>query len=56
VDDVALFFHILGALAFASGIVVAGVAFEAARRRDTPAKASAGAEGGSMRRLGRNAS
>jgi hypothetical protein len=29
VDDVALFFHILGALAFASGIVVAGVAFEA---------------------------
>jgi hypothetical protein len=55
VDDVALF-HILGALAFASGIVVAGVAFEAARRRDTPAKTSARAEGGSMRRLGRNAS
>ncbi len=35
-DDVALFFHILGALAFVSGIVVAGVAFEAARRRDRP--------------------
>jgi uncharacterized membrane protein len=38
VDDVVLFFHILGALAFVSGIVVAGVAFEAARRRDTPAE------------------
>lgn len=35
-DDVALFFHILGALAFVSGIVVAGVAFEAARRRGRP--------------------
>ena len=37
-DDVALFFHILGALAFASGIVVAGVGFEAARRRGQPAE------------------
>jgi uncharacterized membrane protein len=36
VDDVVLFFHILGALAFVSGIVVAGVGFEAARRRDKP--------------------
>ena len=35
-DDVALFFHILGALTFVSGIVVAGVAFEAARRRGRP--------------------
>ena len=33
-DDVALLFHILGALTFASGIVVAGVCFEAARRRE----------------------
>ena len=34
--DVALFFHLLGALVFVAGIVVAGVAFEAARRRDRP--------------------
>src|SRR5215216_5033126 len=34
--DVALFFHLLGALAFVAGIVVAGVAFEAARRRQHP--------------------
>jgi uncharacterized membrane protein len=34
--DVALFFHLLGALMFVAGIVVAGVAFEAARRRDRP--------------------
>jgi uncharacterized membrane protein len=34
--DVALFFHLLGALLFVAGIVVAGVAFEAARRRDRP--------------------
>ena len=35
-SDLALFLHILGALAFASGIVVAGVAFEFARRREDP--------------------
>jgi len=34
--DVALFFHLLGALLFVAGIVVAGVALEAARRRDRP--------------------
>jgi uncharacterized membrane protein len=34
--DMALFFHLLGALLFVAGIVVAGVAFEAARRRDRP--------------------
>jgi uncharacterized membrane protein len=38
VDDVALFLHILGALSFVSGIVVAGVGFEAARRRGRPAE------------------
>ncbi len=37
-DDVALFFHLLGALTFVSGIVVAGVAFEAARRQARPAE------------------
>jgi uncharacterized membrane protein len=31
--DLAFFLHIVGVLAFVSGIVVAGVAFEAARRR-----------------------
>jgi uncharacterized membrane protein len=36
--EVALFFHLLGALAFVAGIVVAGVAFEAARRRQQPAE------------------
>ena len=34
--DAALFLHLLGALLFAAGIVVAGVAFEAARRRERP--------------------
>jgi uncharacterized membrane protein len=34
--EVALFFHLLGALLFVAGIVVAGVAFEAARRRSEP--------------------
>jgi uncharacterized membrane protein len=34
--EVALFFHILGALLFVAGIVVAGVVFEAARRREEP--------------------
>jgi len=33
-----LFFHLVGALLFVTGIVVAGVAFEAARRRDAPAE------------------
>ncbi len=36
--DAALFVHLLGALLFAAGIVVAGVAFEAARRRASPAE------------------
>lgn len=34
--EIALFFHILGALLFVAGIVVAGVVFEAARRREDP--------------------
>lgn len=34
--ELALFFHILGAIVFAGGAIVAGVAFEAARRRDDP--------------------
>ena len=33
-----MFLHILGALSFVSGIVVAGVGFEAARRRRRPAE------------------
>ncbi len=37
-DDVALFFHLLGAFLFVAGIVVAGVAFESARRRREPAE------------------
>jgi hypothetical protein len=37
-DNVALFFHILGALLFVAGIVLAGAAFEAARRRERPAE------------------
>lgn len=36
--EIALFFHLLGALLFVAGIVVAGVAFEAARRRELPAE------------------
>lgn len=36
--EIALFLHLLGALLFVSGIVVAGVAFEAARRREAPAE------------------
>jgi uncharacterized membrane protein len=36
--EIALFFHILGALLFVAGIVVAGVVFEAARRREQPAE------------------
>lgn len=38
--EVALFFHILGVLLFVAGIVVAGVAFEIARRREQPAEIS----------------
>jgi len=38
VEDVALLFHLIGALAFVSGVVVAGVAFEAARRHDRPSE------------------
>jgi uncharacterized membrane protein len=34
--EVALFFHLLGALTFVAAIVIAGVAFEAARRREQP--------------------
>lgn len=36
--EFALLFHLLGALLFVAGIVVAGVAFEAARRRDRAAE------------------
>ena len=35
---VALFFHLLGVLLFVSGIVLAGAAFEVARRHDDPAQ------------------
>ncbi len=37
-DDLALFFHLLGALLFAAGIILAGVAFEVARRRESPSE------------------
>ena len=37
-NDVALFFHLLGVILFVSGVVVAGVAFETARRRERPAE------------------
>ena len=36
--NVAFFFHIVGVLLLVSGIVVAGLAFETARRRDDPAE------------------
>jgi hypothetical protein len=36
--NVALCFHLLGALLFVAGIVLAGAAFEAARRRQQPAE------------------
>ena len=36
-DDLALFFHLLGAFLFVAGIILAGVAFEAARRRQRAA-------------------
>jgi hypothetical protein len=37
-DEIALFFHLLGAFSFVAGTIVAGVAFETARRRKTPAE------------------
>lgn len=37
----ALFFHLLGALLFFSGVVLAGAAFESARRRRQPAEIAA---------------
>ena len=36
--NIALFFHLLGALMFVAGIVLAGAAFELARRRERPAE------------------
>jgi uncharacterized membrane protein len=35
-NEIALFFHLLGAFLMVAGIVLAGVAFEAARRRREP--------------------
>jgi uncharacterized membrane protein len=37
-EDVALFFHLLGAFSLVGGTIVAGVAFETARRREAPAE------------------
>ena len=37
-NDLALFFHLLGALLFVAGLVLAGVAFEVARRREHPSE------------------
>jgi uncharacterized membrane protein len=37
-ENAALFLHLLGAFLLVSGVVLAGVAFEAARRRQTPAE------------------
>jgi uncharacterized membrane protein len=37
-DDVALLFHLFGAFVLVAGMAVAGVAFEAARRRQTPSE------------------
>ena len=37
-QDVALLFHVLGALGFAAGIVLAGAAYKTARRREYPAE------------------
>jgi uncharacterized membrane protein len=41
VADIALFLHLLGALLFTAGIVLAGVAFEYARRCEQPAEIAA---------------
>jgi uncharacterized membrane protein len=38
VEAAALFGHLVGALAFVSGVTLAGVAFESARRRSEPAE------------------
>ena len=37
-EDIALFFHLLGAFSLVGGTIVAGVAFETARRREAPAE------------------
>ena len=37
-ENIALFFHLLGAFSLVAGAVVASVGFEAARRRDSPAE------------------
>ena len=37
-EDVALLFHLLGAFSLFAGMIVAGVGFETARRRETPAE------------------
>jgi uncharacterized membrane protein len=37
-ENVALFFHLLGAFSFVAGTIVAGAAFETARRREKPAE------------------
>jgi len=37
-ENIVLFFHLLGAFSFVAGTVVAGIAFEATRRRRTPAE------------------
>lgn len=37
-EDTALLFHLLGAFSLVAGSVVAGVAFETARRREAPAE------------------
>ena len=37
-NDLALFLHLLGVLLFVSGVVLAGIGFEAARRREHPAE------------------
>lgn len=38
VESTALFLHLVGAFLFVGGVIVAGVAFEAARRRHDPAE------------------
>jgi len=38
VSNLALFLHLLGVLVFISGVALAGVAFESARRRERPAE------------------
>jgi uncharacterized membrane protein len=41
VADIALFLHLLGVVLFTAGIVLAGAAFEYARRREQPAEIAA---------------